>query len=157
MKKFQANYLITDEGNFLKNGIVVAKNDGTVLQFIDTTDELIEIASLSFLNGILITSFSFSKSNSPDQMRKSDHPVIKQAINLVEGRTTLSLTDFVEIAKQIQENFAEIKIPEILKGISDALMLYGFVKVDQPGIFLITGVDLPQLRFKPSTKIKKII
>jgi len=158
MKKFQANYLISDEGDFMKNGIVVAENDGTVLQFIDTTDDLIEIASLRFYNGILIPAFSFSKSDSHDQMRDSDHPVISLVKKLVEGKTSLSIQDFVEFAKQIQEEFAEIKIPEILKGISDAVILYsGFVKVDLPGIFLITGVDLPNMHFTTRTRIKKIL
>jgi hypothetical protein len=158
MKKFQANYLISDKGNLLKNGIVVAEDDGAILQYIDVSDDLIELAGTSFHNGILIAAFCFSKFNSSDQMRDSDHPIISLVMKLVEGKTNLSIQDFVELAKQIQEEFAEMKIPEILKEISDALILYaGFVKEDLPEIFLLTGVDLPQLRFKTSTKLRRIL
>jgi hypothetical protein len=158
MKKFQANYLISDKGNLLKNGIVVAEDDGAILQYIDVSDDLIELAGTSFHNGILIAAFCFSKFHSSDQMRDSDHPIISLVMKLVEGKTNLSIQDFVELAKQIQEEFAEMKIPEILKEISDALILnVGFIKVDIPGIFLLTGVDLPQLRFKKSTKLRRIL
>ena len=50
MRKFTANYLVTASGTFLKNGIVIAEENGTAIEFIDTTGDLKEIAQLTFYN-----------------------------------------------------------------------------------------------------------
>jgi hypothetical protein len=79
-------------------------------------------------------------------------------MKLMESSTSLSMLDFIELAKQIQDELIDMKIPEIFKGISDALILSaGFVKVVLQGIFLITGLDLPNMHFTARTRIKRIL
>jgi len=156
MKKFAANYLMSESGAFLKNGIIVSEDNGTVLQYIDTTDDLKEIAQLTFYNGILIAGCSFLKSNVP--VSKSVHPINDLVGKAIEGQSTFSLTDLIELGKQIQVAFSELKIPEIMKITLDILESEaGFIKENMPGVFLLTGVDLPRLRFKPKSKIKRIL
>jgi hypothetical protein len=157
MRKFTANYLISDSGDFLKNGIVVSEDDGTVLQYIDTSGDLKEIAGLSFHNGILIGGLNFSRPNESIRTSYPKHPVFEVFIKLFWGLSSISIRDFVEFGKQIQKKFPEMKIPEIMKELSDILLLNaGFRKEKVPGIYLLTGTDLPQLRFKPITKLKRI-
>ena len=158
MRKFTANYLVSDSGDFLKNGIVVSEDDGTVLQYIDTSGDLKEIAGLSFHNGILMGGLTYLKTNESIRISNSNHPVFEVLIKLIVGLSSLSTLDFVEFGKQIQENFPEIKIPEIMKELSDILLLNaGFRKEKIPGIYLLTGIDLPQLHFTQKTRIKRIL
>ena len=156
MKNFVANYLISESGTFLKNGIIVAEDHGTALQYIDTTNDLEERAQLSFHNGILIAGCSFLKTNEPES--KSAHPIKALVAKAVEGQSTFSLPDLIELSKQVQVEFPEMTIPEILNDSIDLLQSNaGFIKVIVPGIFLLTGVDLPRLHFKPKTKLKRIL
>ena len=61
MKKLAANYVISDSGEILKNGIILAEDEGSVLEYIDTEGDLQEIARLEFHNGILLGGFTFVK------------------------------------------------------------------------------------------------
>jgi hypothetical protein len=156
MKKFAANYLIAESGAFLKNGIVVAEDNGTVLQYIDTTDDLKEIAQLTFHNGIMMAGCRFLKTNSP--VSESENQLNALVMKAVEGQNTFLLPDLIELGKLIQREFPEMKIPEILNVSMDMLQSnFGLFKESIPGIFLLTGVDLPWLRFKTTTKLKRIL
>ena len=63
MRKFTANYLLSDSGVFLKNGIVIVEEDGSAIEYLDTKGDLKEIAQMSFHNGILMAGFIFVKSS----------------------------------------------------------------------------------------------
>jgi hypothetical protein len=156
MKKFAANYLIAESGVFLKNGIIVSDEDGTALQYIDTTDDLKEIAQLTFHNGIMMAGCRFLKTNSP--VSESENQLNALVMKAVEGQSIFSLLDLIELGKLIQREFPEMKIPEILNVSMDMLQSnFGLIKETFPGIFLLTGVDLPRLRFKPTSKLKRIL
>jgi hypothetical protein len=158
MRKYTANYLISDNGIFLKNGIMVAEENGTVVQYIDTTDDLKEIALLSFHNGILMPGCMFLKSNAPIPAPESYHPIFKLVMNLTKERSLLSIQNLIDLVKNVQEKFPEMKIPEIMNKTQDILLSNsGFIKENIPGIFLLTGVDLPQLHFTQKTRIKRIL
>jgi len=97
MKKLAANYIVTDQWEFLKNGILIAEDDGTVLEYIDTQGYLEEIAQLVFYNGILIPSFQFTRLHSPVVFSDSDSRLSsflleemaeKQEISIVEWLVT---------------------------------------------------------------------
>ncbi len=158
MRKFSANYVVSETGAFLKNGIVLAEEDGNVIQYIDTTNDLKEIAQLSFHNGILIAGCTFSRTVSANQIQKSDDAIFKSIKKWVETQTLISLNDLINFGKRVQEDIPEMKISDIISKISEVLISgFGFVKETQTGVFLLTGVDLPQLHFTPKAKIKRIL
>jgi hypothetical protein len=158
MKKFTANYLMNGHGDFLKNGIVVAEDDGTVLQCIDTSDNLIEIAGLSFLNGILMANCMFVKSDASVASMESNSLLSTMISKAVEGLDQFPIQNLIDLAKDIQEQFPEMNIPEILNEIKLNLFLQaGFAMETKSGILLLLGVDLPRLRFTSKSKLRKIL
>lgn len=56
-RKIAATYIFTGKGKPLKNGIVICENDGTVLDIIDSSDNLTEQTGLEFYSGILVPGF----------------------------------------------------------------------------------------------------
>ena len=158
MRKFTANYLLSDSGVFLKNGILVAKEDGTVVDFVDTKGDLKEIAQMSFHNGILMAGFTFSKNTAFVPLSEAENTVKSFVIRSVAGIFQFSILDFIELGKQVQDHFPEMKIPEIMNEIAEVLLADSvFRKEKTPGIFLLSGVDLPQMHFTPQTRIKRIL
>lgn len=57
MKRFSAQYIITNSSPPLKRGIVTVDGDGTILSIEDTSGELRETGSVEFHNGIIIPGF----------------------------------------------------------------------------------------------------
>lgn len=158
MKKLAANYLIAEDGKFLKNGIVVAEDDGTATAFIDTTNDLKEIARLTFHNGILLANFIFRKGTNIVSSSESEQRLKQFIFETVLPLEAFSIQELVDLGKQVQEQFPEMKIPEILKHISEVLVANNnFVKENLPGIFLVIGVDLSGLHFTPKSRLKKIL
>ena len=158
MRKFAANYLVAENGDFLKNSILVAGEDGTVIEFIDTEGNLDEIAQLTFHNGILIAGYSLVRTNAEISVSESDHPVRTFVIQEVAGQLQLSIQNLIEIGEQVQNQFPEMKIPEILSQINLVLLEdHRFRKEITPGIFLLVGVDLVGLHFTSKTRLKKIL
>ena len=147
MKKLAANYLISETGKLLKNGILLAEDNGVALDFIDTNGDLNEIAQLTFYNGILIAGQTFTRINSESLVFISP---------IIQGKDQLSLHDLVELAKQYQVQFPEMQIPEIWNAINTILQPE-FRKETTAGIFLLIGSDLPGLHFTSKSRLKKIL
>ena len=157
MRKFTANYLLSDTGVFLKNGIVIVEEDGTAIEYLDTKGDLKEVAQMSFHNGILMAGFIFFKSSDLAPLSEAENTVRSFVINSATGRFKYSISDFIEFGKQIQNHFPEMKIPEIMNEIAKVLVSsVGFRREKDPGIFLLSGVDLPQMHFTPNARIKRI-
>lgn len=57
MKRFSAQYVITNSGPALKKGIITADDDGTIISVEDTSGILKEEAATEFYNGIIIPGF----------------------------------------------------------------------------------------------------
>jgi len=57
MKRFAAQYVITNTGNPLKRAVVTTENDGTILSVEDTGGNLKEEHSIVYYNGIIIPGF----------------------------------------------------------------------------------------------------
>jgi hypothetical protein len=153
MRKLAANYIVSDSGKFLKNGILLAHEDGTALEFIDTKGNLDEIAQLTFHNGIVIPGNTFHRINLE---RTFPQPEGSFICSLVAGIEQISLHNLVEIGKQIQAQFPEMKIPEIMDSLNSVLDSQ-FRKERTPGIFLLVGSDLPGLHFTHKSRLKKIL
>ena len=157
MKKFAAHYLITDDDRFLKNAILHADEDGTPLEYIDTSNDLQEIAQLIFHNGILISNLVFSKNS--NTIPKNNHEDSLEAVirHYCKNKNRLTIQDLIVLAQQMQEHFTEMKIPEIISELSQTLLNKGFSKQNLPGIFLLSGTDLINLHFTSKTQLKKIL
>lgn len=57
MKRFSAQYIITNAGPVLRKGVVAAGDDGTIVSVEDTSGSLTEKAGTEFHNGIIIPGF----------------------------------------------------------------------------------------------------
>jgi cytosine/adenosine deaminase-related metal-dependent hydrolase len=57
MKRFSAQYIITNTGPPLKRGLIITDDDGTIQKVEDTGGTLEETGSLEFYNGIIIPGF----------------------------------------------------------------------------------------------------
>lgn len=153
MKKFAANYVISESGSLLKNGILIANNDGTVVEIIDTKGDLDEMAQLTFHNGILMANNSFIRKDAVIS-RESE---LSQFVSLkTNSFPQLTVFEIIDIAKQTQAEFPELKIFEITKTIFSLLNSY-FNKERQSGVFLLVHSDLIGLQFKPQSRLKRIL
>ena len=91
-------------------------------------------------------------------MSDDNQPFKSFVLDSVAKSIPFSLEDLINLGKQVQDRFPEMKIPAILNGISEVLLIDGeFTKENQPGIYLITGIDLVELRFTLKSRIKKIL
>lgn len=155
MRKFAANYLVSDGGIYLKNGIVVVGDTGAPVQYIHTNNDLREIAQLSFLNGILMAEYTFKKVTEANL--GYGHPLESLIINSLSRSSQFSMHEMIKLGKQIQLQFPEMKIPEILNGITEVLhTTCGYAKENIPGIVLLMGIDLVNLHFTAKSRLKKI-
>lgn len=153
MKKFAANYVISESGSLLKNGILIANDDGTVAEIIDTKGDLDEMAQLTFHNGILMANDLYSKKGEVNSLENE----LSQFVNLkVSSFPQLTVFKIIDIAKQTQAEFPELKISEIIKTIFSLLNSY-FNKERQSGVFLLVHSDLIRLQFKPQSRLKRIL
>jgi len=158
MKKFAANYLVSNTGKFLKNGIVVATEEGEAVEFIDPGDDLREIAQLIFFNGILITDYRFIRMRSDFPNNVSVSPLESRIIQLTTDLNEITIQNVIETGMQIQVQFPEMTIPQILIEITNSLLNDGrFSGMNVPGIYLLSGVNLSELRFTQQSKLKKIL
>ena len=151
MRNFAANYLIDNAGMLLKNGIIHADEQGNAIRFIDTRGDLRETELLAFHNGIIFAGQKFSRTNQSSPVSGN------QISELGSSASQLSLQEVIELAKQRQAVFPEKNIPEILNEISAELLENeGFVQVPVPGIYLLSGANLPELKFTAKSRIRRI-
>lgn len=153
MKKLAANYIVSDTGKLLKNGIMLAGEDGIAYEFIDTKGDLDEMAQLTFHNGILIPGNTFSRIKSESLSWGPEGSFI---CSLIAGVEQISLHNLIETGKQVQAQFPEMKIPEIMDSLNSVLDRQ-FRKESVPGIFILIGSDLPGLHFTHKSHLKKIL
>ncbi|HNX55373.1 MAG TPA: hypothetical protein PKO30_07300 [Prolixibacteraceae bacterium] len=153
MKKLAANYILSDSGLLLKNGILIAEDDGNVIEVVDTKGDLDEIAQLTFHNGILITNNLYNRTNSVYQEDNEMIQFINQKIGTLQQ---LTASEIIDIAKQTQAEFPELKTSEITIAVY-SLLNSCFSRKEQPGVFLLVSSDLIGLHFKPQSCLKRIL
>jgi hypothetical protein len=158
MRKFAANYVISDSGELLKNGIVIAEDDGSVLQYIDTDGELQEIARLEFHNGIILGGFTFVKVREALPVLDFDSRFSSFILPGISGINEISILKWLDICKKISALFPDMVITEIMRGITDILCTDGgFKKENTPGVYLLTGSDLIVLKLTTNCRFKRIL
>ena len=138
--------------------MAVVGEDGFILQYIDTNGDLIEVEQLSFHNGILMAGIIFTKINATQPNGVSGNTFKLFVLQSVSESTQLSIQNLIDLCKQLQLQFPEMKIPAIMNEIYEVLLGEGgFIKETNPEIYLLTSVDLVKLHFTPKTRLKKII
>lgn len=158
MKKLAANYVISDSGELLKNSIVVAEDDGSVLEYIDTDGQLQEIARLEFHNGILLGGFTFVKVREAIPVLDFDSRFSSLILPEISGMNEVSIQKWLDICKKIPALFPDMIITEIMQGITDILCTDGgYRKENTPGIYLLTGSDLIVLKLTMNCRLKRIL
>jgi hypothetical protein len=158
VKKFAANYLVSETGKFLKNGILLAEEDGTVVEIIDTKGDLDEIAQLTFHNGILMSAYSFIRISADSFVLKPEHSISSLIHSFVAELRSISIQNLIEMGKQVQVQFPEMKIPEIINEIIPILLESKRFREEKiPGIFLLIGSDLIGMHFTAKSRLKKIL
>ena len=158
MKKFAANYVIPESGNLLKNGILIAEDDGSVLEYIDTRGNLQEMAQLTFHNGILMAGFQFVRDRKTLQDFDYDQRFSSIFLPELAAKNEISLLNWLEICKQVSDSFPDLLITEIFREITTMLCAEGgFRKEFIPGIYLLTGADLLVLKLTKNVRLKRIL
>ena len=158
MRKFAANYVISGSGDLLKNSILIAEGDGTVLEYIDTKGKLQEMAQLPFLNGILMAGFNFVRVRELLQDLGDDDRLSSFILQELEGENEISMLKWLEICKRASYYLPDLVITEYFKEINNWLFLDGgFRKEDGSGVYLLTGTDLLALKLTGNTRLKRIL
>ncbi|HEY3370446.1 MAG TPA: hypothetical protein VGK10_06340 [Prolixibacteraceae bacterium] len=158
MRKLAANYLVSDTGEFLKNGMAIAQEDGCIVEYIDTKGDLEEVEQLIFHNGLLMAACKYTKINTTQTISAPDNSFRLLVHESISGITELSIQQFIDLGKQLQLQFPQMKVPAIMNEISEVLLAEGgFIKKTIPGIYLLTGVNLVELLFTPRSRLKKIL
>jgi len=153
MKKFAANYVISESGSLLKNGILIAGDDGTVSEIIDTKGDLDEMAQLTFHNGILMTNNLFIRKSAIN----SEKNELSQFVSLqIRSFSQLTTFEIIDIAQKTQTEFPELKIAQIIAAIF-SILDSSFNKDRQAGVFLLIHSDLIGMHFKPQSRLKRIL
>jgi len=137
VKKFSAQYVITNTGPLLKRGVITTDEDGKIISVDDTDGNLQEHQSIEFFNGIIIPGFV----NCHCHLELS---YLKGSIARSGG-----LGDFIQQVRNTRENFPEN--PE------DAISLAEKEMYDQ-GVVLCADIcnSSTSFRLKKESKTKFI-
>lgn len=158
MKKLAANYVLSESGYLLKNGILVAEDDGSVLQYIDTFGNLQEMAQLTFHNGILMVGFTFIRVRETLQVFDYDQRFSSVFLPELATKNEISVMNWLEICKQVSEQFPDLVITEIFREITQMICAEGgFRKEYTLGVYLLSGTDLLVLKLTKNVKLKRIL
>lgn len=158
MKKLAANYVLSESGNLLKNGILIAEDDGSVLEYTDTQGNLQEMAQLTFHNGILLAGFTFIRVRETVQVFDYDQRFLSIFLPELATKNEISVMNWLEICKQVSEQFPDLVITEIFREITQMICAEGgFRKEYTPGVYLLSGTDLLVLKLTKNVKLKRIL
>lgn len=158
MKKLAANYVLSESGYLLKNGILIAEDDGSVLEYTDTQGNLQEIAQLTFHNGILLAGFTFIRVRETLQVFDYDQRFLSIFLPELAAKNEISVINWLEICKQVSEQFPDLVITEIFREITQMICAEGgFRKEYTPGIYLLSGADLLVLKLTQNVRLKRIL
>lgn len=158
MKKYAANYILTESNVLLKNSIIISDDSINISSIINTEGELRETERMEFCNGIITSGFKYERSTNNIDSKSYNEYSSSINFDFYISRKSISIDDFIEICKNYQELHKHLTIPEIINQINENLEKdYGFVKTKSQGAYLIKGLDLPELKFLKTTKIKKLL
>lgn len=158
MKKLAANYVLSESGDLLKNGILIAEDDGSVLKYIDTFGNLQEMAQLTFHNGILLAGFTFVRVRETLQVFDYDQRFSSVFLPEIATKNEIPVPNWLEFCKQVSDSFPDLVITEIFREITQMICAEGgFRKESIPGVYLLTGTDLLVLKLTKNVRLKRIL
>jgi hypothetical protein len=150
VKRFAANFVLAESGVLLKNGILETDDAGNVLRILDTKGDLRESSQLVFQNGILIPGFRWVKTGSAD----THHPFLA----LFPESDRINLQNLIEAGKKFQEQFPGKTVLDFFAEAVGFLVQSGdFQKIMVPGVSLLIGADLLNMKFSPKSRLKKLL
>lgn len=150
MKRYAANFLLDESGALLKNGILESDDSGNILRIVDTKGDLREAAQLTFQNGMLLSGYSWVKTGSAK--RPGDLPEFFVETDLV------SMQSLIDAGKTFQKQFPEKTISHFFSETYQFLSRPEiYRKIPEPGVFLLTGIDLVNMKFTPKSRLKKLL
>jgi hypothetical protein len=136
MRRFTAQYIITNSGPPLKRAVLTTEDDGTILSVEDTQGDLKERHSTEFYNGVIIPGFinchchlelSHMKNSAAEneglvgfieQIRSTDITVKRIYTHLCRPQTDKCM--IMELSYVLM--FATLPIPLILKGKAESII-----------------------------------
>ena len=152
MRRFAANYLLNESGALLKNGIVEINDSGKVLQILDTNGDLRETSRLNFQNGILIPGFELEK------VQLTDPGIENPFLALFPKTNILTLLQIIQAGIKFWEQTPDSTISHFLENMDELLIRSGDYKKEViPGIFLLIGCDLVNMKFTPKSRLKRLL
>lgn len=137
--------------------MAVAGEDGLIVQYIDTQGDLRETEQLIFYNGILMGGYMFTKAKANQAISLPDNLFRSAVLHSITASTQFSMQNMIDLGKQLQFQFSEMKIPAIMNEISEVLFDAGFIKETIPGIYLLASMDLVELHFTSKCRLRKIL
>ena len=145
MRKISATYIFPGNQPPLKHGILTLAYDGTILELTNTEGRLQEQAGLEQYSGMLVPGFVNAHSPPELSLPKERDAVLREMIILQHRSPGITMQELVE--------YACLNGARAL-GISN---LFGsFEPGKNPGVNLITGVDLRHLRLTPHSRLQVI-
>lgn len=127
MRKLAATYIFLFDTPPLKNSILILEDDGTILKIIDTRGKLDEQAGMEHYSGMLV----------PGIINKDNFEAYKKKQLLNPD------LEFSELVRPETNGHPEKQNCTFRVG-------------NKPGIYLISGMDLVNLKLLPSSKIKQL-
>lgn len=157
MRKISATYIFPGNKPPLKNGILICDDDGKILKLTDTGGQLTEQAGLEYYSGILMPGFINANHHA-----EPPPSIVGRGTNRLAQKQQLStLSEMIAL----QQNSPELSLEELIKratiNAARALQIddcFGsFEPGKRPGINLITGADLKNLKLTAQSKLKKLV
>ena len=177
LRRLSAHYIFSRNCGFLKFGILEVHENGSICSLTDTFGKLEETSRLEFYNGILVPGFMVAGIEN-GLLAMPELGITEAEINKISVRirtlfkadqpvlnSNEDLHEILNILYLIQELKPELGLEKLLAiftsksseihGISD---FYGTFEAGKtPGVYLLTGVNLPALRLTEETSAKRII
>jgi hypothetical protein len=158
MKKLAANYVLSESGDLLKNGILIAEDDGSVLEYTDTQGNLQEMAQLTFHNGILMANFSFVRVHESLPLFEHDERFMSTFLPDLASKGEVSILGWLEICKMFSASYSDLIISQVFREVTSTICGDGgFRKENVPGVYLLTGSDLLVLKLSKNVRLKRIL
>jgi hypothetical protein len=132
MKRFAAQYVVTNSGPLLKRSVVTVEDNGTIVSVTDNAGVLTEEHSTEFHNGIIIPGTN---------------------ITILEELKALQLT-LPEIPLEDLIRHAAINSHAVP---GDSEQLVEIIQGRKPGLLLIQDLDLQKMKLLPESYITRLI
>ena len=117
MRRIGANYILTNQGEPLRNAYLELNNEGKILNIVETNGHLQEVSNLEFYNGVLVPGF----------VNAHAHLELSYMKGAIEPRK--GLAHFIANLRSVRENATQSSVLEALKIADETMQQEGVVLV----------------------------